>query len=50
MEAGKKVSVGVILTFKAFMIVLSSGSRKTDSGLQRWFLKGLGLSLCAVSS
>jgi hypothetical protein len=30
--------------------LLGSGSRVADSGLRRWILKGLGLSLCAVPS
>jgi hypothetical protein len=34
----------------SFEILLGSGGRMMDSGLQRFILKGLGLSLCAVPS
>jgi hypothetical protein len=36
--------------FTKALSLLGSGSRVVDSGLRRWILKGLGLSLCAVPS
>jgi hypothetical protein len=42
--------IGPYKILQVFGNVLGSGSRISDSGLQRWNLKGLGLSLCAVPS